>query len=165
MKYFAFTKFATNFFLSNFSAIWYSYIAKYNIEVIHWTNIQQHVVFLVFTVTIGISLFQTVKQFWTLYPHTPDNSFLGFAMEMLEQVHSRKRSNQALIYGKQGKFLRTFLHYCSDVVTESYMRGREEYLKIIGEHLELHSTFESYKSHSDVHIGNHGILNHEDMVR
>lgn len=50
-------------------------------------------------------------------------------------------------------------------IAESYMNGREEYLKAIGEKLELHSTFSSYSDHSDLHIVNHGILNHQGLAR
>jgi len=43
-----------------------------------------------------------MKQFWSLYPHTPDNSFLGFAMEKPIQEQNVVKENRALIYGKQG---------------------------------------------------------------
>ena len=40
---------------------------------------------------------------WTLYPHTPDNSFLGFAMQLPQDPPPRsKRKNQSVLYGKSG---------------------------------------------------------------
>ena len=44
-----------------------------------------------------------MKQLWTLYPHTPDNSFLGFAMQLPDHTVPRsERKNQAVLYGKEG---------------------------------------------------------------
>ena len=39
---------------------------------------------------------------WTLYPHTPDNSFLGFAMPPPSFSALPVKKNQAVIYGKEG---------------------------------------------------------------
>ena len=48
-------------------------------------------------------LLQSLRQIWTLYPHTPDNSFLGFVMEQPSNSPSHtKRKNQAVIYDKEG---------------------------------------------------------------
>lgn len=44
-------------------------------------------------------------QFWTYFPHTPDNSFLGTVVEEREIEHTARRSNKGLIYGKEGTFV------------------------------------------------------------
>lgn len=44
---------------------------------------------------------QDPRQFWTLFPHTPDNSFLGFVVEPVAMAADVKK-NQAVIYGKEG---------------------------------------------------------------
>jgi len=46
-----------------------------------------------------------------LYPHTPDNSFLGFAMEMPEQVYNGEKKEMALIYGKKGYMFRLSMQF------------------------------------------------------
>ena len=70
--------------------------------------------------------FEEPRQFWTLFPHTPDNSFLGFVVEapIVESVNKTKK-NQGLIYGKEAW----------------YSYGKESYINTIGEILELHATF------------------------
>ena len=70
--------------------------------------------------------FENPRQFWTLFPHTPDNSFLGFVVEpstSLTNVSSKR--NQAVIYGKEGW----------------YSQGKEGYIDTIGETMQVHSTF------------------------
>ena len=78
--------------------------------------------------------FESLHQFWTLFPHTPDNSFLGFVVEpsaSLSNVSSSsssfslKKKNQAVVYGKEGW----------------YSQGKEAYIDTIGETMQIHSTF------------------------
>lgn len=70
--------------------------------------------------------FEEPRQFWTLFPHTPDNSFLGFVVEPPEMVPlNETKKAQGVIYGKE----------------VWYSFGRESYLNTIGEVVELHSTF------------------------
>ncbi|CAI4221643.1 unnamed protein product [Auanema sp. JU1783] len=44
-----------------------------------------------------------LKQYWTFFPHTPDNSFLGFVVETrdVKPLFDRKSRNSVLIYGKE----------------------------------------------------------------
>ena len=63
------------------------------------------------------------------------------------------------------KKISSFVSHNVLLYIEKYMNGQENYLKTIGEQLELHSTFQSYTAYSSVPIVNHGILNHEDIVR
>jgi alpha-1,3(6)-mannosylglycoprotein beta-1,6-N-acetyl-glucosaminyltransferase len=69
---------------------------------------------------------ENLQQLWTLYPHTPDNSFLGFAMELPNvSVPHSQRKNQAVIYGKKGKY---------------FKKQFGQFLTVIGEEIELHAT-------------------------
>ena len=63
------------------------------------------------------------------------------------------------------KKISSFVNHNVLLYIEKYMNGQENYLKTIGEQLELHSTFQKYTAYSGVPIVNHGILNHEDIVR
>ena len=46
---------------------------------------------------------QDLRQFWTLFPHTPDNSFLGFVVEPVAMATDMdKKKNQGVLYGKEG---------------------------------------------------------------
>ncbi|XP_034430201.1 alpha-1,6-mannosylglycoprotein 6-beta-N-acetylglucosaminyltransferase A-like [Hippoglossus hippoglossus] len=94
----------------------------------------------------GFSL--TPAQFYTLFPHTPDNTFLGFVVqhqmssEFTEQLRSTERRNQALVYGKRGLF----------------WEGKEAYLDIIHKHLEIHGTVKN-RTKIPSYVKNHGIVN------
>ena len=41
----------------------------------------------------------------TLYPHSPDNSFLGHVGRLQESYEKVERLNQAVIYGKEGELV------------------------------------------------------------
>ena len=52
---------------------------------------------------IGLNL----KQFYTMYPHSPDNSFLGFVVSSANFTGFRpKKENFSLLYGKEVKYLK-----------------------------------------------------------
>ncbi|XP_041806295.1 alpha-1,6-mannosylglycoprotein 6-beta-N-acetylglucosaminyltransferase A-like [Chelmon rostratus] len=93
------------------------------------------------------SLNLTLMQFNTMFPHTPDNTFLGFVVERplsseeRERLKSTKRQNQALVYGKRGKF----------------WKGKEAYLDIIHKHLEIHGTADN-AALIPRYVKNHGIV-------
>lgn len=58
---------------------------------------------------------QSMLQFWTYFPHTPDNSFLGTVVEERQIEHRSRRSNKGLIYGKEGEVieaLRRLTYFC-----------------------------------------------------
>ena len=69
--------------------------------------------------------FESLRQFWTLFPHTPDNSFLGFVVEPPSIINGSVKRNQAVLYGKEGW----------------YSQGKEGYIDTIGEAMQVHSTF------------------------
>lgn len=75
--------------------------------------------------------FESSLQFWTLFPHTPDNSFLGFVVESKLSNMTMSKRNQGVIYGKEGW----------------YRYGHEEFLNTVGEMIELHSTFKVHDNH------------------
>ncbi|XP_070694569.1 alpha-1,6-mannosylglycoprotein 6-beta-N-acetylglucosaminyltransferase A-like [Pempheris klunzingeri] len=86
-------------------------------------------------------------QFYTMFPHTPDNTFLGFVVqhqlspEEADQLKSTRRQNQALVYGKHGKF----------------WEGKEAYLDIIHKYFEIHGTVD-ISSSIPSYVKNHGII-------
>ncbi|XP_068592783.1 alpha-1,6-mannosylglycoprotein 6-beta-N-acetylglucosaminyltransferase A-like [Cebidichthys violaceus] len=86
-------------------------------------------------------------QFYTMFPHTPDNTFLGFVVqhhlsaEETEQLNSTRRQNQALVYGKRAKF----------------WEGKGAYLDVIHKHLEIHGTVDSNTLIPN-YVINHGIV-------
>ncbi|XP_065898668.1 alpha-1,6-mannosylglycoprotein 6-beta-N-acetylglucosaminyltransferase B-like isoform X2 [Dysidea avara] len=92
--------------------------------------------------------FEDTRQFWTLYPHSPDNSFLGFAMEKPVMTYTGERKNQAVIYGKKAY----------------YVYGMEKFLDTVGEYMEIHSTFSDDVSKIPNHIVNHGVLSQPDLA-
>ncbi|ELK35781.1 Alpha-1,6-mannosylglycoprotein 6-beta-N-acetylglucosaminyltransferase B, partial [Myotis davidii] len=69
------------------------------------------------------------KQFMTMFPHTPDNSFMGFVSEELNETEKQlikagKASNMAVVYGKEA----------------SIWKGKEKVLSILSQHMEVHGT-------------------------
>uniref|UniRef100_A0A673G8B1 alpha-1,6-mannosyl-glycoprotein 6-beta-N-acetylglucosaminyltransferase n=1 Tax=Sinocyclocheilus rhinocerous TaxID=307959 RepID=A0A673G8B1_9TELE len=64
------------------------------------------------------------KQYMTMFPHTPDNSFMGFVTEELNQterfkIKRDKVNNMAVVYGKEASMwkekLLTILHHYMDI--------------------------------------------------
>ncbi|XP_029315211.1 alpha-1,6-mannosylglycoprotein 6-beta-N-acetylglucosaminyltransferase A-like [Cottoperca gobio] len=86
-------------------------------------------------------------QFYTMFPHTPDNTFLGFVVqhqrssEEAEQLESTRRLNQALVYGKR----------------QTFWKGKTAYLDVIHKHLEIHGTVDSIAL-IPKYVINHGII-------
>ncbi|XP_072880712.1 alpha-1,6-mannosylglycoprotein 6-beta-N-acetylglucosaminyltransferase A-like isoform X2 [Hemitrygon akajei] len=94
------------------------------------------------------------KQFYNMFPHTPDNSFLGFVVE--EYFHKNRsaflnkisRTNKALVYGKLA----------------DYWKDKISFLDIVRQYAELHGTFqEDYKVLLPKYVINHGILSGHDL--
>ncbi|XP_037542259.1 alpha-1,6-mannosylglycoprotein 6-beta-N-acetylglucosaminyltransferase A [Nematolebias whitei] len=86
-------------------------------------------------------------QFYTMFPHTPDNTFLGFVVqhqlssEEREQLKSTKRQNQALVYGKRAAF----------------WKDKEAYLNVIHKYLDVHGTVDD-SALIPSYVTNHGIV-------
>ncbi|XP_043930870.1 alpha-1,6-mannosylglycoprotein 6-beta-N-acetylglucosaminyltransferase A [Protopterus annectens] len=94
------------------------------------------------------------QQFNTMFPHTPDNSFLGFVVEQhlnasdTKHINDIKRQNHSLVYGK----------------VDNFWKDKGRYLDIIHAYTEVHGTvhgknFENVPSY----VKNHGILSGRDL--
>ncbi|XP_051873036.1 alpha-1,6-mannosylglycoprotein 6-beta-N-acetylglucosaminyltransferase A-like isoform X2 [Pristis pectinata] len=94
------------------------------------------------------------KQFYNMFPHTPDNSFLGFVVEeYFNENHTAllnkiTRTNKALVYGKLA----------------DYWKDKIPFLDIVRKYAEIHGTFhEEHNVALPKYIINHGILNGHDL--
>ncbi|XP_042253867.1 alpha-1,6-mannosylglycoprotein 6-beta-N-acetylglucosaminyltransferase B-like [Thunnus maccoyii] len=100
-------------------------------------------------------------QYMTMFPHTPDNSFLGFVSEEAARAEVReeelesdtyRKDKIAVVYGKQ-----------------DYMwQGKSEYVEVISEELETHATVyqpEGHASNLPSFIRNHGLLTQEHFLQ
>ncbi|XP_021366122.1 alpha-1,6-mannosylglycoprotein 6-beta-N-acetylglucosaminyltransferase A-like isoform X1 [Mizuhopecten yessoensis] len=100
------------------------------------------------------------QQFFTMFPHSPDNSFMGFLVEQHlndSRVQDIKRRDQAVVYGKR----------------EYMWEGRQRYLEVIkNAQLDIHGTVyfdqpnnntQGKKSKFPSYVTNHGFLNGEDL--
>uniref|UniRef100_A0A8D2IS38 alpha-1,6-mannosyl-glycoprotein 6-beta-N-acetylglucosaminyltransferase n=1 Tax=Varanus komodoensis TaxID=61221 RepID=A0A8D2IS38_VARKO len=90
------------------------------------------------------------KQFMTMFPHTPDNSFMGFVSEELNEtekqlIKSNKANNMAVVYGKEA----------------SIWKGKEKFLAILNKYMEIHGTvyYETQRPPEvPAFVKNHGLL-------
>ncbi|PAV90927.1 hypothetical protein WR25_06740 isoform A [Diploscapter pachys] len=88
------------------------------------------------------------QQHWTFFPHTDDNTFLGFAVDQpLEEIRpmfDRQSSKAVLVYGK-----------------EQYMwKGLEDVIQSVKEVAEVHATVADASTGSPMFadVVNHGLL-------
>ncbi|KAM4715778.1 alpha-1,6-mannosylglycoprotein 6-beta-N-acetylglucosaminyltransferase B-like [Anableps anableps] len=100
-------------------------------------------------------------QYMTMFPHTPDNSFLGFVTEealnkgMTDEElkpESDKKDRLAVVYGKQ----------------EYMWQGKSEYLEEISKELEIHGTVYEPPGHTSSlpsFVKNHGLLSQENFLQ
>ncbi|XP_077997428.1 alpha-1,6-mannosylglycoprotein 6-beta-N-acetylglucosaminyltransferase A-like [Glandiceps talaboti] len=88
------------------------------------------------------------KQFMTMFPHTPDNSFMGFVVENYsnDTIPFKKEKNMAVVYGKKGDM----------------WLGSRKYLDVIHEKFTLHATVYVNESGDLLavpgYVVNHGLL-------
>ncbi|XP_029456257.1 alpha-1,6-mannosylglycoprotein 6-beta-N-acetylglucosaminyltransferase B isoform X2 [Rhinatrema bivittatum] len=95
------------------------------------------------------------QQFMTMFPHTPDNSFMGFVSEELnttekQSVMMNKVNNMAVVYGKEA----------------SMWKGKEKFLAILNKHMEIHGTvyYESQRPPEvPPFVKNHGLLPQHEL--
>uniref|UniRef100_A0A3Q3WE76 alpha-1,6-mannosyl-glycoprotein 6-beta-N-acetylglucosaminyltransferase n=1 Tax=Mola mola TaxID=94237 RepID=A0A3Q3WE76_MOLML len=86
-------------------------------------------------------------QFYTMFPHTPDNTFLGFVVQPHlsakenDRLKSITRKKQALVYGKRAEF----------------WQAKTAYLDTIHKYLDLHGTVDKSVSIPS-YVTNHGIV-------
>ncbi|XP_069809979.1 alpha-1,6-mannosylglycoprotein 6-beta-N-acetylglucosaminyltransferase B isoform X1 [Dendropsophus ebraccatus] len=95
------------------------------------------------------------KQFMTMFPHTPDNSFMGFVTDELneterQQVAQNKVRNMAVVYGKEA----------------AMWKGKEKFLAVLHKHMEVHGTvyYETQRPPEvPAFVKNHGLLPQQDL--
>ncbi|XP_062972676.1 alpha-1,6-mannosylglycoprotein 6-beta-N-acetylglucosaminyltransferase A [Elgaria multicarinata webbii] len=94
------------------------------------------------------------QQFYTMFPHTPDNSFLGFVVEQylnssdIKHFNVIKRQNQSLVYGK----------------VDNFWKDKKPYLDVIHTYTEVHGTVHGTSTvHMPSYVKNHGILSGRDL--
>ncbi|CAB3990157.1 alpha-1,6-mannosylglyco 6-beta-N-acetylglucosaminyltransferase A [Paramuricea clavata] len=91
-----------------------------------------------------------LKQYMTMFPHSPDNTFLGFVVDSKSNVpKSVTKKQQALTYGK---------HYYMWKDLKS-----RRFLDIIHEHFEVHATtgglsLQQVKTYLPPYVINHGVI-------
>ncbi|XP_072414567.1 alpha-1,6-mannosylglycoprotein 6-beta-N-acetylglucosaminyltransferase B-like isoform X1 [Chiloscyllium punctatum] len=97
------------------------------------------------------------KQYMTMFPHSPDNSFMGFVAEKLnntekEAIQSNKVNNMAVVYGKDANM----------------WKGKTKYLEVINKYMEIHGTV-YYETHwppeMPMFVKNHGLLPQHELQR
>ncbi|GCB71491.1 hypothetical protein scyTo_0008851 [Scyliorhinus torazame] len=94
------------------------------------------------------------KQFYNMFPHTPDNSFLGFVVEQhlnsnnITLLNKIQRTNKALVYGKLA----------------DYWKDKTSFLDIVKDYAEIHGTFHNENNVILPNfVINHGILSGQDL--
>jgi alpha-1,3(6)-mannosylglycoprotein beta-1,6-N-acetyl-glucosaminyltransferase len=89
------------------------------------------------------------RQFWTMFPHSPDNSFLGFVVDHEVNIENMaQKKNQSLVYGKE----------------LDMWKERRVFLDIIHEYTNVHATIGTTKNNKvdgslvPPYVTNHGVL-------
>lgn len=94
-----------------------------------------------------------LQQFYTMFPHSPDNSFMGFIVEQHLNSSETRRSvkkDQAVVYGK----------------AQHMWTGKESYLSVIKKHVDIHATVFVEQGGDSVlpkFVTNHGILSGPEL--
>ncbi|XP_078701029.1 alpha-1,6-mannosylglycoprotein 6-beta-N-acetylglucosaminyltransferase A-like isoform X2 [Branchiostoma floridae x Branchiostoma belcheri] len=99
------------------------------------------------------------RQFFTMFPHSPDNSFMGFVVEQhlnkseIQDIQKIKKQNQALVYGKN-----------------DYMwAGSEKLMNELAQHFQIHATVAKNNDEQQQlenvpsFVNNHGVLPSEQL--
>ncbi|XP_022109517.1 alpha-1,6-mannosylglycoprotein 6-beta-N-acetylglucosaminyltransferase A-like isoform X2 [Acanthaster planci] len=108
------------------------------------------------------------KQFFTMFPHTPDNSFMGFVVESnrYETAVPGTRDNKALVYGKMS-YMWKFPGLENKGSSED--ANAMKFLDIIHRKFEIHATVHIDQNKTDEvgavppYVHNHGILSGRDL--
>ncbi|XP_057698803.1 alpha-1,6-mannosylglycoprotein 6-beta-N-acetylglucosaminyltransferase B-like isoform X2 [Corythoichthys intestinalis] len=95
------------------------------------------------------------RQYMTMFPHTPDNSFMGFVSEELNDTEKRsiqqsKVNSMAVVYGKEA----------------SMWKGKEGFLQILHKYMEVHGTvyYETQRPPEvPAFVKNHGLLPQHEL--
>ncbi|XP_030208543.1 alpha-1,6-mannosylglycoprotein 6-beta-N-acetylglucosaminyltransferase B [Gadus morhua] len=97
------------------------------------------------------------RQYMTMFPHTPDNSFMGFVSEELNETEKRniqqnKVNNMAVVYGKEASMWK--------------LQGKEGFLQILHRYMEVHGTvyYETQRPPEvPAFVKNHGLLPQHEL--
>ncbi|KAK2151812.1 hypothetical protein LSH36_350g04046 [Paralvinella palmiformis] len=90
-----------------------------------------------------------LKQYYTFYPQTPDNTFLGFVVTEKKDRNKTKKQDIAVLYGKNMR----------------YLRGKEHYISLLTKYLDVHYTMPQPLSISaEARLYNDGILSSSDYA-
>uniref|UniRef100_A0A4W5PC63 alpha-1,6-mannosyl-glycoprotein 6-beta-N-acetylglucosaminyltransferase n=1 Tax=Hucho hucho TaxID=62062 RepID=A0A4W5PC63_9TELE len=95
------------------------------------------------------------RQYMTMFPHTPDNSFMGFVAEELNDterlsIQKNKVDSMAVVYGKEA----------------SMWKGKEKFLAILHRYMEIHGTvfYETQRPPEvPAFVKNHGLLPQQEL--
>ncbi|VDK78029.1 unnamed protein product [Onchocerca ochengi] len=88
-----------------------------------------------------------LQQFMTMFPHTDDNTFLGFAVEMHPVNQDIRRDNVTLVYGKAG-----------------YMwKNAKRLIETVRKFTEVHATVSDNLPDFDSLVINHGVLTGSEL--
>ncbi|XP_018612632.2 alpha-1,6-mannosylglycoprotein 6-beta-N-acetylglucosaminyltransferase B-like [Scleropages formosus] len=99
------------------------------------------------------------RQYMTMFPHTPDNSFMGFVADELsksEKLHvsKNKAKNMVVVYGKD--------------ISMWKVRGKEHLLEVLRRHMDVHATVYHQAWSATVmppFVKNHGLLSQKDLQK
>lgn len=94
-------------------------------------------------------------QYMTMFPHTPDNSFMGFVVEEVNEterlsIQRNKVNNMAVVYGKDA----------------SMWKGKDKFLELLHLHMEIHGTvyYDSQRPPQvPAFVKNHGLLPQHEL--
>ncbi|XP_035510295.1 alpha-1,6-mannosylglycoprotein 6-beta-N-acetylglucosaminyltransferase B [Morone saxatilis] len=97
------------------------------------------------------------QQYMTMFPHTPDNSFMGFVAEELNEterlnIQRNKVNNMAVVYGKEASMWK--------------LQGKEKFLAILHRYMEIHGTvyYETQRPPEvPSFVKNHGLLPQQEL--
>uniref|UniRef100_A0A1A8KUK5 alpha-1,6-mannosyl-glycoprotein 6-beta-N-acetylglucosaminyltransferase n=1 Tax=Nothobranchius kuhntae TaxID=321403 RepID=A0A1A8KUK5_NOTKU len=98
------------------------------------------------------------RQYMTMFPHTPDNSFMGFVSEELNETEKRsisqnKVNNMAVVYGKEASMWKI-------------QQGKESFMEILHRYMEVHGTvyYETQRPPEvPPFVKNHGLLPQHEL--
>lgn len=97
------------------------------------------------------------RQFMTMYPHTPDNSFLGFVVgSSRHSNHTVAKRNQSLVYGKE-LYMWQEKHKLIDVISRYVdVHATIGFTQVPEEEIEMTTLVPGF-------VQNHGILNSSQL--
>nr|XP_046187648.1 alpha-1,6-mannosylglycoprotein 6-beta-N-acetylglucosaminyltransferase B-like isoform X1 [Oncorhynchus gorbuscha] len=97
------------------------------------------------------------RQYMTMFPHTPDNSFMGFVAEELNgterlSIQRNKVDSMAVVYGKEASMWK--------------LQGKERFLAILHRYMDIHGTvyYETQRPPEvPAFVKNHGLLPQQEL--